>query len=94
MAWEILYKWTTSRGTAKEMTAFWLSIWDGFFKVGFLFPVKVREDVLNLPLSPDTKKRIADSEQVGKLKIFSIGFNLRTEESLDEIYTLIAYKKR
>ena len=27
-----LYKWTTSRGTQKETTAFWLSIWDGFLR--------------------------------------------------------------
>jgi len=28
-----LYKWVTSRGTQKETTALWLSIWEDFFRV-------------------------------------------------------------
>lgn len=36
-----LYKWKSVRGTDKENTIFWLSIWDGFFRVSFFFAEKV-----------------------------------------------------
>ncbi len=29
------YKWTTTRGTNKVKPIFWLSMWEGFFKVSF-----------------------------------------------------------
>ena len=88
-----LYKWTTSRGTPKEMTVFWLSIWDEFFKVGFMFPEKKREEVLNLPLSPETIRMIEAAEQLGKMKIFPISFDLCSDEQFDDIFTLIEFKK-
>ena len=54
------------QGNTKEMTAFWLSIWDGFFKVSFFLPVRIREDVLNLPLGNEVKGMVEASEQMGK----------------------------
>jgi len=41
------------RGGQKEVTAFWLSIWDGFFKTTFYIPEKARSEALNLPLDDD-----------------------------------------
>lgn len=88
-----LYKWTTSRGTAKEMTAFWLSIWSGFFKVGFMFPEKKRIEVLDLPLSTESKQMIESSEQLGKMKLFSFGFEVCSDKSFEDIFVLIDFKK-
>ena len=88
-----LYKWITSRGTAKETTTCWISIWDGFFKVGFTFPERCRTEVMELPLSIATKEMLMDAKQVGKMKIFSLGFELCTEELFNDIYTLIEFKK-
>lgn len=53
-----LYKWTTTRGTEKEVTACWLSIWDGFFRVGMIIPEKARADAMRLPLSEAARKMI------------------------------------
>lgn len=89
-----LYKWTTSRGTPKEVTAFWLSIWDGFFRIGLIIAEKYRGDVMCLPLSDDTKKMIENSKQMGKMKVFSIGFDLCSNDLLNDIYTLIDFKKK
>ena len=86
-----LYKWTTARGTEKEMTAFWLSIWDGFFKVSLFVPYKIREDVLNLPVSNKVKEMINNAEQMGKLKFFPLIFDLRSDELFEEIYTLVDF---
>ena len=33
-----LFKWTGIRGGQNVVTVFWLSIWDGFFKVTFYVP--------------------------------------------------------
>lgn len=94
-AWlgKALYKWTTMRGTQKEITAFWLSIWDGFFKVSLYIPEKARADVLTLPLNGETKKMIENTKQMGKLKFFPLVFDLRSDELFDEIYTLADFRK-
>jgi hypothetical protein len=93
-AWlgKALYKWTTARGTQKEMTAFWLSIWDGFFRVSLFIPEKVRAEALALKLSGETKNMIADSKQMGKLKFFPLVFDLRTDDLFDDIYTLADFR--
>ena len=90
-----LYKWTTVRGTQKEMTTFWLSIWQGFFKITVYIPEKARTDALNLPLYDTTKEAIENAKQMGKLKFFPLAFDLRSDsdELFDEIYTLVEFKK-
>lgn len=88
-----LYKWTTSRGTAREMTAFWLSVWDGFFKVSMFLPERTRPDVLALPLGGEVRAMVGAAQQVGKMKTFPLIFDLRTDELFDDIFTLVEYKK-
>ncbi|HJG22377.1 MAG TPA: DUF3788 domain-containing protein [Enterococcus durans] len=51
-------KWTTSRGSQKVKPIFWLSIWDGFFKVSFHFPEKMREELVTLSLREEIKEKI------------------------------------
>ncbi|MCL1811301.1 MAG: DUF3788 domain-containing protein [Methanomassiliicoccaceae archaeon] len=94
-AWlgKALYKWTTARGTQKETTVFWLSIWDGFFKISLFIPEKARADALGLSLTEEMKKMIGDSKQMGKLKFFPLVFDLRSEELFDELFILIDFKK-
>lgn len=88
-----LYKWTTSRGTPKELTACWLSIWDGFFRVGFTFPEKYRAELANLPLGCEVKQMMASSSQMGKLKIFPLAFDLTSDKLFDDVYALLEFKK-
>ena len=94
-AWlgKALYKWTGARGGQKEMTVFWLSIWDGFFKVSLFVPEKARADLLGLPIGREMKEMIEDSKQMGKLKFFPLVFDLRSVELFDDIYTLAEFKK-
>jgi len=89
-----LYRRTGARGGQKEMTAFWLSIWDGFFKVTIYIPEKVRADALSLPLHDKIKAMIDDPKQMGKLKFFPLIFDLRSDELFDAVYTLIDFRKR
>lgn len=94
-AWlgKALHKWTTKRGTPKEKTAFWLSIWEGHFRVSIFIPEKARIEALNLPLSDDIKEMIESAKQVGKLKFFPLVFDIRSSEKIKEIYTLIDFRK-
>ena len=88
-----VYKWTGVRGGQKQITTFWLSIWDGFFKITFYIPEKSRAEALSLSLDEKIKSLIADSKQIGKLKFFPIVFDLRSDEILGVIYELINFRK-
>jgi len=88
-----LYKWTTSRGTAKEITAFWLSIWEGFARITFYIPEKARIDALTLPLADDIKQMIVDGKQMGKLKFFPVTFDLHSDKWHEDLYRLADFRK-
>ena len=88
-----LYRWAGVRGGQKEVTAFWLSIWDRFFKVTIYIPEKARTEASSLPLNDEIKRMIDESKQMGKLKFFPLVFDLRSEELFDAVYTLIDFRK-
>jgi len=87
-----LYKWTTSRGTQKETTAFWLSVWEGYFRVSVFVPEKARADALGLPLSNEVKKMIESSEKMGKLNLFPMIFDLNSDKLFKDIFTLVEFR--
>lgn len=89
-----LYKWTTSRGTSKEKNTFWLSLWDGYFKVNIIIPERVRSEAINLSLTDETKKKIEVSNQFGKLKMFAVSFDVTSEKVFNDIFTLIEFRKK
>ena len=88
-----LYTLIGARGGQKEVTAFWLSIWDSFFKVTIYIPEKARLDALTLPIADDIKNVIADAKQIGKLKIIPVQFDLFSGALFDDVYTLINFRK-
>ncbi|TVM02880.1 MAG: hypothetical protein CV087_08085 [Candidatus Brocadia sp. WS118] len=86
-------KWTGVRGGQNKTTVFWLSIWDGFFKVTIYFPEKSRADVLSLPLDNEVKLIISDSRQMGKLNYFPLVFDLRSDEMFEAVFMLSDFRK-
>ncbi|NLV50144.1 MAG: DUF3788 family protein [Clostridiales bacterium] len=88
-----LYKRTGVRGGKKETTVFWLSVWNGFFKVTFYIPSKARADVLSLPLDNEVKLMIANSGQMGKLKYFPLVFDLCSDEKFKAVFMLADFRK-
>jgi len=88
-----LYKWTGIRGGQNQTTVFWLSIWDGFFKVTIYLPEKARADVLSLPLDNEVKLMIADSKQMGKLRSFPLVFDLCSDGMFEAIFSLANFRK-
>lgn len=88
-----LYQWTGVRGGQNEKTAFWLSVWEGFFKVTIYFPEKSRADVFRMPLGYEVERIIADSRQMGKLNYFPLVFELRSDEIFEEVFLLTEFRK-
>lgn len=88
------YKWTTARGTNKVKPVFWLSIWEGFFKVSFFFSEKIRTELLSLPISTDAKEIIKNTEATGKtMKSISIIFDITDKYQLNDVYVLAEFRK-
>lgn len=88
------YKWTTTRGTNKVKPIFWLSMWEGFFKVSFHFSEKVRTQLLSLPISDDTKERIHKAPTNGtKMTFFSVIFDVASDVPLSDIYQIAEFRK-
>jgi hypothetical protein len=88
-----LFKWKGVRGGQNEKTIFWLSVWDGFFKVTIYLPEKVQADVLSLPLDNEIKQMIEVSQQMKKLKYFPIVFDVWSDEIFDSIFLLVDFRK-
>ena len=88
-----LCKCLNVRGGQKEKTVFWLSIWDGFFKVTIYIPEKSRGDIINLPLDVEVKRMIVDSKQMGKLKYFPVVFDLYSDDMFEAVFTLADFRK-
>jgi len=90
-----LYQWTGVRGGQKESTVFWLSIWDGFFKVSIFVQEKYREEISRLPLSEEVKQMIADARQMGnRLRYFPLVFDMRSDEMFGALFELMDFKKK
>ena len=88
-----LRQWVTKRGAQKEITAFWLSVWNGFFRVTVFVPEKYRAEALALPLSGDTLALVETAKQMGKLKFFPLVFDVRDGEIFADMFTLIDFRK-
>lgn len=90
-----LHKWTGARGGRKEMTVFWLSIWEGFFKVTVFVPEKHRAELQKLPLPSDVTQMIADAEQMGeRLRFFPVVFDMHSDEMIGALFEILNFKKR
>ena len=89
-----LYRWTGARGGQREITVFWLSLWQGFFRVTIYVPEASRADILSLPLDDEVKRMAAERERMGnRLKYLPLVFDLRSEELFPSVFALADFKK-
>ena len=55
---------------------------------------KFRADILGVSLSNEVKQKVSESKQMGnKLKYFPLVFDLNSNEMLEDIISIIEYKK-
>jgi len=88
------HKWTTSRGTKKEKTLYWLHFFEGYFTMAIWFKEKNRMEVLKNDVSDKTAQLILNTETMGKLPTFPVMFDVATGEPLEDIFALLDCKKK
>jgi hypothetical protein len=86
--------WTTAKGAQKEKNLYWLYIYDGYFTVAIWFKEGNREAVALADVSEKTKALICNATVMGKMRTFPVVIEVTGMESLQDIYTLLDYKKR
>lgn len=79
------------KAVSNKKTVFWLSVWEGFFRVSFHFTEKTRVGIQNLPIADEIKGRIENAPIKGKL--VSLVIDVSELAQLAEIFTLIKYKQ-
>lgn len=75
----------------KKKTTFWLSVWDGFFKVGFYFTEKHLEAIAALDISKTIKDEFAKAKPTGRL--IPMILDITDEKQLDDVLTTVRFKK-
>jgi hypothetical protein len=85
---------TTSRGTRKEKTLYWLHVFKGHFNVAVWFKEKNRTEILRANVDEKTKQLIQVAKTMGKMPAFPVVFDVTGAELFVDIYTLIDCKKR
>jgi len=88
------YKWTTPRGAKKVKPIFWLSIWEGFFKVSFFFSTNLQVELQSLPISEEAKGIVANAKPMGKtMRFIPIAMDIETDRQLSDVYAMAEFRK-
>ncbi len=88
------YKWITVRGTNKVKPIFWLSIWEGFFKVSFFFSADSQDELLTLPISQEAKNIIKNSKPMGKtMRFIPIVFDVDSNKQINDLIMIAQFRK-
>ena len=74
----------------KKKTVHWLSIWPGFFKVGYYFTKKSGERIPQLDIDESVKQAFSSNNPIGNL--IQITIDVRSKKQLGDCYKLIDYK--
>ncbi len=78
--------------TYKTKTIFWLSVWDGFFKVGFYFAEKFRKEVEMLDISNNLIEKFRTGKSLGKLLPLTI--DITENEQIEDVVKTALLKKK
>lgn len=75
----------------KKKTVFWLTIWDGYFKLTFYFTAKHTAGLQALAIDPAVRQQHLANQQSGKVRPITLDITLPSQ--LPDAYTLIEFKK-
>lgn len=75
----------------KKKTVFWISVWEGFFKVSFYFTEKHIEAIAALNIFENVKEEFCNAKPVGRL--IPMIFDVNKEEQLADLMTVVSFKK-
>lgn len=74
----------------KKRTIFWLSVWEGYFKVSFYFTEKHKEGIASLPISESAKDSFINAKPIGKLMPLTI--DVYCEEQLTDVLAIAKFR--
>ena len=75
----------------KKKTVVWLSIWDGFFRIGFYFTDKTRDGLMNLDIADKIKHDFTSCKAIGRL--LPLVLDISEKEQLGDLLKVVEYKK-
>lgn len=76
----------------KKKTVFWLSVWEGIFKITFYFNENTVEGLNPLPIHSSCFEQIRAVNRVGKF--IPLTFEVREEVDLEDVMVVADYKKK
>jgi hypothetical protein len=76
----------------KKKTVFWLSVWDGYFQIGFFFTEKHLEGIAALEVDEKIKEDFCKQKPVGKL--LPMIFKISQKEQLGDLLKVVEFKKK
>ncbi len=75
----------------EKKTVFWLSVWEGYFQIGFYFTEKHLDGIAALDIDEKIKEDFYKMKPVGKL--LPMIFRISHKEQLIDILKVITFKK-
>lgn len=75
----------------KKKTVFWLSIWEGYFQIGFFFTEKHLEGIAALDIDGNIKDDFCKAKPIGKL--IPMIFKISQKEQLPDLLKVVEFKK-
>ncbi len=75
----------------KKKTVFWLSVWDGYFQIGFFFTAKHLEGIAALDIDEKIKEDFCQTKPIGKL--LPMIFKISEKEQLNDLLKVVEFKK-
>jgi hypothetical protein len=78
------------KGAVGKKTVFWVSVWEGFFRLAFYFTEKTKSGVMELPIDEAIKIQLQNAALVGKL--IPLIIDVRKTEQLSDLLTVLEYK--
>ena len=76
----------------KKKTIIWMSAWKGYMQAGIYVPVRLEDEIYQLPIAEETKERIRTTKNVGKSK--PCLFEIRNQKILKDLDTVMQFKIR
>lgn len=76
--------------TRKKKTMVWLSVWNGFFRLGFYFTEKTGAEIDSLGISQSLKKSYETGKMIGRLKPLIV--DVSNKDHLEDALTVLKYK--
>ncbi len=95
---ELSYEWRFYRDgkswlckiTNKKKTVAWLSLWEGFIKIGFYFTEKTRVGIIDLNIDDEIKSSFVKAAPIGKLIPLTIV--LESKNKIEDFRKIAKYK--